>query len=171
MGQEEEEEMAVTGPFDPPTEAWTPLDPNYLKVLRWRVMIVWPLLFAVTAISLGLLLTSWLPPIICAAIAVPWTAFQYWRQGRLFRCWGYAERDTDLYVRRGLLFRSLSIIPYGRMQVVEVQAGPIQRAFNLASVELVTAGPSVSVPGLNADEAAALRDRLSERGQTQQAGL
>lgn len=161
----------MTDPFDPPAEAWTPLDPNYLKVLRWRVMIVWPLLFTTIAVGLGLLLESWWPAIVCAVIGLPWTAFQYWRQGRLFRRWGYAERDTDLYVRRGLLFRNLTIIPYGRMQVVEVQAGPIQRAFKLASVELVTAGPSVSVPGLGADEAAALRDRLSERGQTQQAGL
>lgn len=161
----------MTDPFDPPAQAWTPLDPNYLKVLRWRVVIVWPIIFAIPAVGLYLAMSSWRPAIICAAVAVPWTVFQFWRQGRLFRRWGYAERDTDLYVRHGLLFRNLTIIPYGRMQVVEVQAGPIERAFKLASVHLVTAGPSVSVPGLNAAEAAALRDRLSERGQSQQAGL
>src|ERR1700688_3921181 len=45
--------------------------------------------------------------------------------GRRVRSWGYAERDDDLLVRRGVMFRRLSIIPYGRMQFVDVTAGPI----------------------------------------------
>lgn len=161
----------MTDPFDPPTERWKPLDPAYLKVRRIMVFIKWPLLFAATAIGLGLGFRSWLPVIICLAVALPWIAFQYWRQARVFHRWGFAERETDLYVRSGLLFRNLTIIPYGRMQVVEVKAGPVERAFGIASVSMVTAGPTVTVPGLAADDAAALRDRLASIGQAQQAGL
>lgn len=157
--------------FAPPTERWTPLDPSYLRLRRLMVFIVWPIVFIVVSVSLGLSLRSWVPAMVCAAVALPWMALMFWRQGRLFRRWGYAERDTDLYVRHGLLVRQLTIIPYGRMQVVRVDAGPFERAFGVATVTMLTAGPNARIPGLAAPAAAALRDRLSERGQSQQAGL
>ncbi len=88
---------------------------------------------------------------------------------RNWRSWGYAERDTDLYLTHGVLFRRLVAVPYGRMQVVEVTSGPLQRAFGLATVHLQTASPGTGarIPGLLPDEAVRLRDRLTERGRTQ----
>lgn len=170
----EEEKVAVdplNDLFCSPTEAWTSLDPNYLKVRRIWVLVFWPTLLIAIALGLGLMWRSWWPAIVCGIVAIPWIGLMYWREGRLFRARGFAERETDLYVKEGLLIRQLTIIPYGRMQVIQVNAGPISRAFGVASVELVTAGPSATIPGLNAKEAVALRDRLSLRGQQQQAGL
>lgn len=40
---------------------------------------------------------------------------------------------------RGLLVRRLSVVPDGRMQFVDVTAGPVERAFRLATVKLHTA--------------------------------
>ena len=57
------------------------------------------------------------------------------------RAIGYAERDDDLLVRRGILFRDLVVVPYGRMQYVDVQAGPVDRRFGIAKVQLHTASP------------------------------
>ena len=59
------------------------------------------------------------------------------------------------------------------MQAVEVTAGPLERAFNLATVRLVTASAQsdARIPGLDPQAAAELRDRLTERGETQAAGL
>ena len=59
------------------------------------------------------------------------------------------------------------------MQLVEVQSGPVDRMFGLASVEMVTSSTSgtITIPGLAAGEAAALRDRLISRGEQQQAGI
>lgn len=93
--------------------------------------------------------------------------------GRSVRRWGYAERDEELYVTRGAFFRRLVVVPYGRMQYVDVQAGPLDRAFGLARVQLHTAAPGTSahIPGLPADEAARLRDRLTAMGEAQAAGL
>jgi len=64
-------------------------------------------------------------------------------------------------------------VPYGRMQLVEVEAGPLDRAFRLASVKMVTSSTSgtINIPGLAAADAAALRDRLISRGEQQQAGI
>ena len=52
--------------------------------------------------------------------------------GRRYRSWGYCERSLDLLVRRGVLIRRLTVVPYGRMQLVDVTAGAAERAFGLA---------------------------------------
>ena len=62
---------------------------------------------------------------------------------RSLRSWGYAERDDDLLVRHGLMYRRLSIVPYGRMQFVDVTAGPLERLFGLATVQLHTAAAAI----------------------------
>ncbi|GAA4600261.1 hypothetical protein GCM10023107_52130 [Actinoplanes octamycinicus] len=92
---------------------------------------------------------------------------------RAVRAWGYAERDNDLMVRHGLLVRRLSIVPYARMQFVDVTAGPLERAFGLATVQLHTAAAAsdAQVPGLPPDEAARLRDRLTALGEDRAEGL
>jgi membrane protein YdbS with pleckstrin-like domain len=92
---------------------------------------------------------------------------------RAVRAWGYAERDRDLLVRHGLLVRRLSIVPYARMQFVDVTAGPLERAFDLATVQLHTAAAAsdARVPGLRPAEAARLRDRLTALGEDRAEGL
>jgi hypothetical protein len=92
---------------------------------------------------------------------------------RRYRSWAYAEREDDLLVRRGVMFARLSVVPYGRMQFIDVTAGPLERAFGLATVRLHTAAASTDarIPGLEREEAARLRDSLAELGEAQAAGL
>ena len=92
---------------------------------------------------------------------------------RRVRAWGYAERAEDLLVRRGVMYRRLSVVPYGRMQFVEVTAGPVERLFGLATVKLHTAAArsDARIPGLDPAEAARLRDRLAALGEAKVAGL
>lgn len=97
----------------------------------------------------------------------------WWVVSRRYRAWGYAEREDDLLVRRGVMFARLSVVPYGRMQFIDVSAGPLERAFGLATVRLHTAAAATDarIPGLASEEAARLRDRLAELGESQAAGL
>lgn len=90
-----------------------------------------------------------------------------------YRAWGYAERDEDLVVRRGLLFRRVSVVPYGRMQFIDVTAGPVDRLFGLATVQLHTAAAATDarIPGLRRSEADGLRDRLAAVGEARATGL
>jgi membrane protein YdbS with pleckstrin-like domain len=90
-----------------------------------------------------------------------------------YRAWGYLERDEDLLVRRGVMIRRLSVVPYGRMQFVEVTAGLAERVFGLATVKLHTAAAhsDARIPGLEPAEAARLRDRLAALGEAKAAGL
>jgi membrane protein YdbS with pleckstrin-like domain len=92
---------------------------------------------------------------------------------RRFRAWRYQERHEDLIVARGVMFRRLSVVPYGRMQFVEVTAGPLERMFKLSTVKLHTAAAAsdARIPGLQVDEAARLRDRLTELGESKAAGM
>jgi membrane protein YdbS with pleckstrin-like domain len=92
---------------------------------------------------------------------------------RRWLAWGYAEREEDLLVRRGVLVRRVSVVPYGRMQYVDVTAGPLDRRLGLARVTLHTAAAAsdASIPGLPAEEATRLRDRLAALGEARQAGV
>ncbi len=106
-----------------------------------------------------------------AALAVGAISWRF--VGRRFGSWGYAEREDDLLVRRGVMFSRLSVVPYGRMQFIDVTAGPLERAFGLATVRLHTAAAATDarIPGLEREEAARLRDSLAELGEAQAAGL
>ena len=106
----------------------------------------------------------------CSVIAFAWL---WWLIGRRVRSYGYAERDDDLLVRSGILFRRLVIVPYGRMQLVDVTAGPIDRMLGVTTVQLHTAAATTdaTIPGLEPAIAAALRDRLARRGEMRGAGL
>jgi membrane protein YdbS with pleckstrin-like domain len=92
---------------------------------------------------------------------------------RRFRAWRYLERNEDLIVARGVMVQRLSVVPYGRMQFVEVTAGPIERLFKLSTVKLHTAAAAsdARIPGLEQAEAARLRDRLTELGESMAAGM
>jgi hypothetical protein len=82
---------------------------------------------------------------------------------RRYRSWGYLEREDDLFIRRGVLIKRLSIVPYGRMQFVDVTAGVVERMFGIATVRLHTAAAATDarLPGLAVSEAARLRERLT----------
>jgi membrane protein YdbS with pleckstrin-like domain len=103
---------------------------------------------------------------LCGGIAL-------WFVRNRFRAWTYQERDEDLLVSRGVLIRRLSVVPYGRMQFVDVTSGPVERVYRLATVKLHTAAAAsdARIPGLERDEAARLRDRLAALGEAKAAGL
>jgi uncharacterized protein len=108
-----------------------------------------------------------------AAVVAVAALITLWFVRRRVRAWSYTERDDDLIVARGVLVRRLSVVPYGRMQFVDVTAGPVERAFRLATVKLHTAAAAsdARIPGLERDEAARLRDRLAALGEAKAAGL
>ena len=159
--------------FAPPGHDWQPVSPALARLRRTLVVAV-AALALVALVVLGLLLGwpvwVWLVPVeVVLGLAV----WGWWLVGRNARWWGYAEREDELYIKHGALFRTLVVVPYGRMQYVDVQAGPLEQAFKIASVHLHTASPGTSarIPGLPAAEAARLRDRLTSLGESQAAGL
>lgn len=89
------------------------------------------------------------------------------------RAYGYAERGDDLIVTHGVLVRRLIVVPYGRMQFVDVTAGLLERWMGVATVRMHTAAAATdaTIPGLPTAEAALLRDRLAQKGEERGMGL
>lgn len=157
--------------FAPADIEWTSVSPRLAAVRR--MILVIQLAVVAVALAVAAVLTSW--NALWVGLIIPLLAggFSWIAIGRQVAAWGYAERADDLLIKRGLMFRQLVVVPYGRMQFVDVQAGPLERAFDVAQVQLHTAsaGSDARIPGLNAVEAARLRDRLASRGQARLAGL
>jgi membrane protein YdbS with pleckstrin-like domain len=99
-----------------------------------------------------------------------WSA---WVIARQVSAISWIELDEELVIRKGRIFRSLVSVPYGRLQYVDVQSGPLMRAFGLAQIELHTSSPQSGgdLSGLTIAEAEELRTRLAARGESQRAGL
>lgn len=157
--------------FNPTDVTWNPVS-NRLISKRFADLGIAVLVLGGGALVLGWLVGrwwAWLPLAVVAVFAL-WVAVLIPRQVRAL---GFAERDDDLLVRRGIMFRNLVVVPYGRMQFVDVEAGPLDRMFNLASLQLHTASAhtDAAIPGLDPAEAARLRDRLAARGEAKLAGL
>ena len=132
---------------------------------------------AVLAALFGLVFLAALGPLAARSSASPSCvvlgAALSWFVRRRYRAWRYQERHEDLIVARGVMVQRLSVVPYGRMQFVEVTAGPIERLFHLSTVKLHTAAAAsdARIPGLETAEAARLRDRLTELGESMAAGM
>ncbi|MFE2419568.1 PH domain-containing protein [Streptomyces hokutonensis] len=150
---------------------WTGLPPGLLKMRRMLV-VVW---LGVLTVALGVPLGLFAGPGWAAFALLPLgvMAWGWVFLGRNWRSWRYAERADDLLISKGVLWHHETIVPYGRMQLVEVTSGPVERHFGLASVQLHTAAAATdaTIPGLDPAEAERLRDRLTELGEARSAGL
>jgi uncharacterized protein len=159
--------------FAPLGLEWQPVSPRLTTRLRieWSALVLL-LGAALAVVALVLSAPAWVLWLL-VALTVAGLLFVLWMAARRTRAWGYAERAEDLYIKHGVMVRQLVAVPYGRMQFVDVTAGPLERALHLAEVQLHTATPGTRarVPGLEPDEAARLRDRLTALGQAQASGL
>jgi membrane protein YdbS with pleckstrin-like domain len=154
-------------------DTWTPVSPKLVTARRITLALIYLLVVA------GIVLLVVLPDVpawvaaATTAVAVVAFAWLWWLVGRRVRSFAYCERGDDLLVTSGIMFRRLVIVPYGRMQLVDVKAGPIDRWLGVTTVQLHTAAATTdaSIPGLEPDVAAGLRDRLARLGEQRSAGL
>ncbi|MDP9020442.1 MAG: PH domain-containing protein [Actinomycetota bacterium] len=96
---------------------------------------------------------------VVAAVAV-------WRLPRLaFRAWRYELTDSTLELRRGLVVRTHSAIPYFRVQHIDITRSPIERALGLSQLVVRTAAATTDarIPGIAAADAERLRDVVLAR--------
>ncbi len=164
--------MSINEAFAPPAEAWQRVSPRLATAWRLSmalvvvpVTVIVAVVFALNGVTLGTAIT--------AAVGIVIFVWLWWLLGRRVRSFGYVERGDDLLVTSGVLFKRLVIVPYGRMQLVDLVAGPIDRSMGLATVKLHTAAATTDagIPGLTPEEAARLRDRLASLGEERSAGL
>jgi membrane protein YdbS with pleckstrin-like domain len=100
-------------------------------------------------------------------------AIRFYQIKRWALSWRWQERDEDLLIAHGVLFKKLVVVPYGRMQIIKVESGPVQRKFGLAQLTFVTAAAASNamIQGIPQAQADTLRDRLAAKGETSSAGI
>ncbi|NEM91997.1 PH domain-containing protein [Galbitalea soli] len=154
-----------------PAQQWRRVSPRYILV-----DVVGALVFTVVVVGAfgavaALSDTGWIWYLAAVAGVVMIIVIAF--IPRRVRSIGYQLRDDDLLFRRGLLFQRFVSVPYGRMQLVDINRGPVSRALGLSDLRFVTAAASsgVSIPGLPLAEAEQLRDRLVELAESRRAGL
>jgi len=163
-------ELDGAAPPDPPPfdEAERGLAPSVVRL--WRVAVLLRTLGWAAAVALFGSFSPW-PQVpwlvIAAALAAAgglWAAV--WPPAR-FRAWSFRMRERDLVVRFGVLWRTVSVIPYSRIQHVDTRHGPLERWLGLSNLIIYTAGvrgADVEIPGLAAGEAESLREQLASLG-------
>lgn len=153
-------------------ETWRPISPKYLTLqLMWLGLAA--VISCVMTVVVALVVSKTVIGTLVGATFLMLFSLRgllLWRQ---IAQWGYLERADDLLVRHGIMFKRLAVIPYGRMQYVEVSSGPVERLFGIASVVMHTAAAAsdVTINGLDAVEAARLRDQLAALGEAKAMGL
>lgn len=157
--------------LDLPDAQWRPVSPKYIVVdlLGYAITAV---IVVIAALALQIILDQqwvwWVAgpllavDVISAALAP-----------RRIRSIGYQLRDDDLLFRRGIMWQRLVAVPYGRMQLIDINRGPIARAFGLAELKFVTASAATAIiiPGLPVEEAENLRDQLVAVAESRRTGL
>ncbi|CAN5455052.1 hypothetical protein BH10ACT7_BH10ACT7_29100 [soil metagenome] len=161
----------MTPRLELPNTEWRRVSPKYIIVdLVGNVIFA---IIALVATSIAPFLTGivwlWVLPGVLAIVFIITIAFT----PRRVRAIGYQLRDDDLLFRRGLMFQRFVAVPYGRMQLVDINRGPLDRACGLSELKFVTAAAAtgVTIPGLPEAEAEELRDKLVALAESRRAGL
>jgi membrane protein YdbS with pleckstrin-like domain len=142
-----------------------------MESLHRRVQLLWfgAVVFGASLLAAALLLVdAFLVPLPTFGVVAAWIAIVV--PGGVhtllrYRRWGFRLDDDSLFLVRGVLTRVDTSVPYVRVQHVDTQRGPLERAVGLGSVVVYTAGSrgaDIEVPGLRPERATALRERLRD---------
>lgn len=161
----------MTNRLEVPELSWRRISPKFIisEVIGELVFLV--VLAAIGAVALFVFRWDWawwaLIPV--AAILLVTLALT----PRRVRAYGYQLREDDLVFRRGIMFLRIVAVPYGRMQLVDINRGPLSRALGLSELKFVTAAAStgITIPGLLEADAEELRDHLVAVAESRRAGL
>jgi len=82
-----------------------------------------------------------------------------------WKFWFYAIEDHFVVIKSGVFFRQETIIPYSRVQLVDVNSGPILRSYGLATLGITTAGGTHYIPALSKNEADIVKRFIADKAQ------
>ena len=145
---------------EPPLQS---AQPGYQTLLRirwgvWMVVLVLPFIVA-DALIIRPIGGAWgVLSLVAIAIGLVWRTPQ-----RQFAHLGFAMSDDRLRVAHGYMFHTDTIVPFVRIQHIDVGQGPLERLCGVAHIVVHTAGTHnsiVTVPGLDRDAAHAMREAI-----------
>jgi membrane protein YdbS with pleckstrin-like domain len=145
-----------------------PLPPKALTVIRLRLLapagfVIVVLLVGAVAAFLGDVAGATTYGLVLAAVAVLVLAGWWVFSGLVFRAYGWKLTDGTVELRHGVVVQRHQVLPRARVQNVTKEAGPVSRAFGLASITVHSAGantPNITVPDLTVEVGDRLRTNL-----------
>ena len=142
-----------------------------LIVARYISQALWALVIVGSFLAAQYILGGWWW--IGAALMGAWCVFQAIMIPLRVRNIGWLETDNELLISKGKINQTFTVVPYGRIQFVDVTTGPFTRPLGLKGVALHTASASTDakIPGLPAADADALRERLAVNARERMSGL
>lgn len=160
----------MTDRLDVPDLTWRRISPKFIISEIFSNLVFFGLLVAVGVLFLviGWAWAWWV--VVPAGVLLLGSLIVTPRRARAY---GYQLREDDLVFRKGIMFLRIVAVPYGRMQLVDINRGPLSRALGLSELKFVTAAAStgITIPGLLADDAEQLRDHLVAVAESRRAGL
>ncbi len=147
---------------------WIPLNRKYLPVSlfgTWVFALVVPSLFLFVNWTNDIIKVPWL---VWGIIGAWFVIFIFVSIVSLlgFKHKSYAVREHDIMYKSGLIFRTVTVLPFNRIQHSEINSGPIERRFDLSTLSVFTAGGAqsdLSIPGLLSNDAERMKEYLTEK--------
>ncbi|MCU4740488.1 PH domain-containing protein [Halobacteria archaeon AArc-m2/3/4] len=142
-----------------------------MEVLHPRIRLLWIAQAALAAVVVGVVLAAvdaWIvsfPTVVPIGVVAIGAILGIVYAVVLYKQWRFELQDDALYLERGVITFVETAVPFVRVQHVDTQFGPIERALGLSSVVVYTAGSrnaDVRVPGLTPDRARKLQNTLRE---------
>ncbi len=139
----------------------TPLNPAYVTTTRISsALSLLPFLIGAGVLESAQLLPS---GIVIVPVLTLYVFFAFVVPARKYRHWGYDMGSDRLRIVRGYMFYHDTVVPFGRIQHIDVDQGPIDRRYDLATLTVHTAGnhnSTVALPGLLHADALAMREKI-----------
>ncbi len=156
----ENPEIAIENLPDTDTVQWQELDPKYKRLRQVQSALLLlgatiPLTLVTIAAEIPALPAAiiWSQWLVILVVSLVWPVIAFPKRG-------YVVRDKDILFRKGIVWRSVTAIPFNRIQHVETSNTPLDRKFGLATLQLFTAGGSsgdLRIDGLATSVAEQLR--------------
>ncbi|GAA4481114.1 PH domain-containing protein [Microbacterium panaciterrae] len=153
--------------------SWHQISPKYV-IAEVLLRLIYLAVAAVAAYAVTTLTSQpWPWPWIAAAVFAVFVVIELVILPRQAKAIGYMLRADDIVFRKGILWQRMIAVPYGRMQLVDITRGPVDRAFGIAKLKLVTAAATtgVEIPGMTEAAAETLRDTLIDVAEMRRTGL
>ena len=163
-----------------PEPQWVPAASGYLTVRFVHTIsaLAFPILAGVAVYCAGAFFGGpealRIVGLVVVAVFGLWGLWWILTTPRRTRALGYALESNHLMARRGIVFRSMSSMPYGRIQYVDVDSGPLERMCGVARLTVRTAGTTTGTMvlfGIPLNVAEELRADLVRRADERMAAL
>lgn len=143
-------------------EAFVAVDPRYLRVSLAGVALV-ATVIAIGTVVIATQANQKVPPLLIGCAVLLLLALVAVVRVLEVRRLAYQLREHDLSLRSGVITHRVESLPFSRIQHVNVRRGPIERSLGLATLQVSTAGPDISIPGLTQADAERIKLLVTER--------